>query len=144
MCIGHRDTYFDDSLEALEIAQSLCVRCPLFQDCTRWTLSQPFHYLEDGIFAGLTPVVRMRILTGKVEYYDWRREWNRRHFARKRARQRLRQVRGKRRAGKTVMPPCATCGSTDNVCRNGMNGPRTRQRYRCTDCQATFYGEELV
>jgi len=82
MCIGHRDLFFQESIEALAQCQGLCVKCPLFQDCTRWTLAN-YEALEFGIFAGLTEQVRARIFYGAEEYYDWRRDWHRSNYTRK-------------------------------------------------------------
>jgi len=140
-CIGKRDLYFDDSMEALAVAQSICARCPLFQDCTRWTLDN-LDGLEYGIFAGLTPHVRSKIADGEP-YYDWRREWSRAHYARKLVRARGRKYPLGTTSRRRAVPVCVYCGSDASVWRNGRNAARTHQRYRCADCRKGFIGEEL-
>jgi hypothetical protein len=143
------DLYFDDSIEALAACQAICVTCPLFQDCTRWTLAN-YPDLPYGIFAGLSEHVRARINAGATQYYDWRREWNNRYYNGRKTqaaqRRLLRSGNGKRHRGKADMPPCPHCGQTEHVCRNGRSINVTRpdrQRHRCTDCQKNFVGEEL-
>jgi DNA-binding transcriptional MerR regulator len=54
----------------------------------------------------------------------------------------LRRGEGKRQAGKATMPCCPHCGQPGSVCLNGRSSNRT-QRYRCTNCQRNFLGEEL-
>jgi hypothetical protein len=139
-CIG-RQEYFDESVEALEVCQSLCVRCSLFQDCTRWTLEnyerQPFF-----IYAGMTASVREKIWMGAVEYYDWRREWHKRYHLAKRARKALKTKLGKRTRKDAELPPCPYCRSP-RVHRNGRTPDKSKQRYRCNNCRFSFYQEAL-
>jgi hypothetical protein len=141
--------FFDDSIEALAACQAICVTCPVFRDCTRWTLAN-YQDLPFGIFAGLSEHVRARIHAGTEQYYDWRRDWNRRYYSGRKAqaaqRRLLRSGEGKRRRSKDTMPPCPHCGQTDHVCLNGrsINAKRPdRQRHRCTDCKKNFLGGEL-
>jgi hypothetical protein len=143
------DLFFDESIEALAGAQAICVRCPLFQDCTRWALA---HYdeLHYGTFAGLTADVRARIHAGVEQYYDWRRSWNKRYYSQRKAqaveKRFLRAGNGKRRQSKVNMPSCPHCEEIDHVCLNGRSRNITRpdrQRYRCTACKKNFLGEEL-
>jgi len=143
------DLFFGDTIEDLAACQAICVICPLFQDCTRWTLAN-YSDLSDGIFAGLTEQVRARINAGIEPYYDWRREWNKRYWSGRKAqaaqKRLLREGNGKRSQSKAVMPPCPHCHANDRVCMNGRstNAKRAdRQRYRCTGCQRNFVGEEL-
>jgi|SRR5215831_9827100 len=89
-CIGKRDLFFDDSIEALAACQALCVKCPVFQDCTRWALAN-YDALEFGTFAGLSEQVRRRIAEGVEEYYDWRRNWHRTNYIRKLAKRKYRE-----------------------------------------------------
>lgn len=96
MCLGHEQEYFGETLEALAICQSLCVKCPVFEACTRYALfyaGEPG--MTDGIWAGLTPHVRAKITREEnpEPYYDWRREWNRKNYTRIRARARYRRER---------------------------------------------------
>jgi hypothetical protein len=146
-CVGKRDLYFDESIEALAACQAICVICPVFQACTRWAMAQHREgNLEFGIFAGLTPHVRDKIVDGKTHYYDWRREWNRRHYVSRIAAQSSRAAykagRGKRAQAKAEMPLCRFCGQQDRVCRYGRD--RGHQRYRCYACRASFLGEEML
>lgn len=142
-CVG-RHEYFQESLEALEVCQGLCVTCPVFQDCTRWTLAnydrQPYY-----IFAGLTQDVRGRIHAGLESYYDWRKDWHRTHLTERVAARKLRasyQAGERKRAkAKTEMPHCPHCGHQDTVCRNGLQEDRQhRQRYHCRTCDKNFLG----
>lgn len=143
------EIYFDDTIEALEACQAICVRCPVFRDCTRYSLTH-YNDLEFGIFAGLTAGVRKRIHEGKEVYYDWRQDWNKRHWAEKLAAKKLReQYRAgerKRAKSKEDMTPCPFCEQQDTVSRNGRQ-PRSmqpdRQRYHCRGCNRNFLGEEL-
>jgi len=146
-CIGKRDLYFDESIEALAACQAICVTCPVFQACTRWTMQQHrLGKLEFGIFAGLTPHVRDKIVEGKEPYYDWRREWNRRNYVPRIAadvsRRAYKAGRGKRMQAKAEMPLCPFCGVRNRVCRYGRD--RDRQRYRCYTCRLSFLGEEML
>ena len=147
MCRGKRDQFFDESIEGLAACQALCVVCPLFRDCTRWTLSQPVRDLEFGIFAGLTPHVRAQIASGKVEYYDWRQDWHRYHYTKKLAAAKSRQIyktgRGKAVRTRLSMPPCAYCDDPAGVVRYGRARETSQQRYRCRSCRKTFLGERL-
>ena len=143
-CIG-RHEYFDDTIEALAVCQSLCVTCPVFQDCTRWTLAnydrQPYF-----TFAGMNERVRARINTGEP-YYDWRRDWNRRYYTRRKAakssRTRYKSGRGKRAQARAEMPPCPICLSHMTVTRYGRDQTTNCQRYHCATCKKTFKGEPL-
>jgi len=144
-CIG-RDEYFQESLEALEVCQGLCVRCPVFQDCTRWTLAnydrQPYY-----IFAGLTQDVRGRIHAGIEVYYDWRQEWRKAHLTQRIAARKLRENyqagERKRARAKAEMPPCPHCGERATVFRNGRQANKPdRQRYHCRTCNKNFLEEE--
>ena len=133
MCIGKWELFFDESIEALAACQALCVKCALFQECTRWALTRD---LEFGVFAGLTPQVRSRIrLTGE-QYYDWRRGWSRRRRTKNR-------ISGKFSQGRREMPPCVNCGLPDRVVRYGRSRESNRQRYQCRACRKTFLGETL-
>lgn len=143
------ELYFDDSIEALEACQAICVRCPVFRDCTRWTLSN-YENLEFGTFAGLSEHVRKRIYQGRETYYDWRQDWTRRHWkerlAAKRLREGYRAGDRKRTRSKGEMPPCPFCEGHDCVFRNGRQARRTlpdAQRYHCRICNKNFLGEEL-
>jgi hypothetical protein len=143
------EVYFDEGIEALATCQSICVRCPVFRDCTRWALAN-YENLEYGTFAGLTQDVRRRIYQGKETYYDWRQEWNRRHWkarlAAKTLRERYLAGERKRSLAKTDMPPCPLCDQQDYVSRNGRQthrGQPDRQRYHCRNCNRNFQGEEL-
>jgi|SRR6516162_10185182 len=148
LCIG-REEFFQETLEALEVCQGLCVRCPVFQDCTRWTLvnydRQPYF-----IFAGLTQDVRGRIHAGIENYYDWRQDWRKAHLSERIAARKLRQNykagERKRTQAKVEMPPCPYCDQRDMVCRNGRQVNIVlpdRQRYHCRTCNRNFQGEEL-
>lgn len=130
MCMGKWELFFSESVEALEACQSLCLKCPLFQDCTRWALTRD---LEFGTFAGLTPGVRVKIRAG-TPYYDWRRGWNQRN---------RRKPPGKRSRGRGEMPPCVNCETPDKVVRYGRSRESNRQRYWCRTCRKTFLGEQL-
>lgn len=146
-CIGKRDLYFDESIEALAACQAICVLCPVFQDCTRWSMEQHrLGNLEFGIFAGLTPHIRDKIVAGQKAYYDWRREWNRHHYVHRIAadssRRAYRAGRGKRKQAKAEMPRCVRCDSRERVCRYGREG--SHQRYRCYACRLSFLGKELL
>jgi hypothetical protein len=129
-CIGKWELFFEESIEALEACQALCLKCPLFQDCTRWALT---HDLEFGIFAGLTPGVRAKIHAG-TPYVDWRRGWKQRQ---------RRTPKGKRTKGQAEKPPCVHCGCQDKIVRYGRSRESNRQRYLCRICRKTFLGEEL-
>jgi hypothetical protein len=141
-----RHEYFDNSIEALAVCQSLCVNCPVFQDCTRWTLAnydrQPYF-----TYAGMSERVRARINAGEP-YYDWRRDWNKRHrrYTKRRAdeiyRVRYRSGRSKRAQAKAEMPPCPICLNHLTVNRSGRDRD-SHQRYHCTSCKKTFQGEQL-
>lgn len=143
-CID-RHEYFDTTIEALAVCQSLCVTCPVFQDCTRWTLEnydrQPYF-----TYAGMPEQVRARINAGEP-YYDWRREWNKRYWTgRKTAkayRLRSRSGQGKRAQAKAEMPPCPLCLTHLAVTRYGRDQTTNCQRYHCADCRKTFQGESL-
>lgn len=146
-CIGKRDLYFDESIEALAATQAICVVCTLFEDCTRWAIQQHrLGHLEFGIFAGLTPHVRDKIVEGEKAYYDWRRDWNRRHYVPRMAagtyRRAYRAGQSKRKRAKAEMPLCVRCHSRERVCRYGRE--RRRQRYRCYACRLSFLGEEFL
>jgi hypothetical protein len=143
------DLYFDDTLEALAATQAICVTCPLFQDCTRWTLAN-YPDLPYGIFAGLNEHVRTRINAGTEQYYDWRQDWNRRYYSGRMAQATWKRLRrsgnSKRHQSKATVPPCPYCEQTEHVCHNGRSVNATRpdrQRYRCTTCKRNFLGEEL-
>jgi hypothetical protein len=142
------EIYFDDSIEALAACQAICVRCPVFRDCTRWTLGN-YHNLEFGTFAGLTEQIRRRIYEDKEIYYDWRQEWNRRHWSERLAAKTLRdnyRAGQRKRGSKAEMPPCPYCEQQDNVARNGRQANSVlpdRQRYHCRACNRNFQGEEL-
>jgi predicted RNA-binding Zn-ribbon protein involved in translation (DUF1610 family) len=140
------DVFFPDEgheIQALADAQAICARCPVFQDCTRWTLAN-YPNLEFGIFAGLTPSVREKLWNGDIDYYDWRQDWAKRwyvtHRAQLRAKRLLEAGQGKRAQAKANMPVCPHCGQNSTVCRNGT--VRNKQRYRCTDCNKNFSQEE--
>lgn len=139
-CIG-RHEYFDDTIEALAVCQSLCVTCPVFQDCTRWTLS---NYDRDPyfIYAGLTQDVRGRIHAGLESYYDWRKDWRRTHLTERVAARKLRASylagERKRAKAKTEMPHCPHCDHQDAVRRNGFQDGH--QRYHCRTCNKAFQG----
>ena len=143
------ELYFDDTIEALAACQAICVRCPVFRDCTRWTLAnyEDFPY---GIFAGMTEDVRRRIHQSKEVYYDWRQEWNRRHLNERIAARKLRENyqagERKRAQAKTEMPLCPFCHQQATVSRNGRQVNLVlsdRQRYHCRTCNRNFLGEEL-
>jgi hypothetical protein len=143
------EIYFDDTIEALAACQAVCVRCPVFRDCTRWTLGN-YDNLEYGTFAGLTQDVRRRIYQGKEIYYDWRQEWNRRHWkarlAAKTLRENYRAGQRKRSRSKDGMPLCPFCDQRASVSRNGRQTNSVlpdRQRYHCRTCNRNFLGEEL-
>lgn len=143
------EIYFDDTLEALEACQAICVRCPVFRDCTRYTLGH-YNDLEFGIFAGLTADVRRRIHQGRETYYDWRQDWTRRHWRERLAVKKLKEQYKagdrKRSRSKDGMPPCPFCEGRDCVFRNGRQVNSvlpTRQRYHCRACNRNFQGEEL-
>lgn len=138
-CIG-RQEYFDESVEALEICQSLCVRCPMFQDCVRWTLDN-FDRQPYFIYAGMTANVRHKINDGEMDFYDWRQEWHRNAHLAKRARKILKNKLGKRTRKDAELPPCPYCRSP-KVQRNGRT-PTDKQRYRCGNCRFSFYQEAL-
>lgn len=142
------DLYFDDSLEALAACQAICVRCPVFRDCVRFSLRN-YPDLEVGIFAGLTADVRKRIYQRKEVFYDWRQDWNKRHWTERLAAKKLREQykagERKRARSKGDNPPCPFCEQQAPVARNGRqaNSVTTRQRYHCKSCNRNFLGEEL-
>jgi hypothetical protein len=144
--------FFGEDIEALAGSQAICVRCPVFRECTRWTMYlSRLGLLEFGIFAGLTPEVRERLNAGVDRYYDWRPAWNRRyslrHLAEHKTKQLRKQGRGKRLQSKDNMPPCPYCHQTGTISLNGRSTSRSqpdRQRYRCTDCHRNFLGEEVL
>lgn len=146
MCVGKRDLYFDDSIDALAACQALCFQCPVFQACTRWTLGN-YRDLPFGTFAGLNENLRARLAAGTEEYYDWRQGYNRRNHVRRKADEISRALwkngRGKSSQKKLEMPPCVNCGLPDAVSRYGRDRDTNRQRYQCGACRIRFLGEEL-
>jgi hypothetical protein len=146
MCIDHQDIYFSEKWEDFARCQALCVQCPLFKDCTRWTLAN-YPDLPFGTFAGMHQDLRARIYSGREDYYDWRQDWNRREYVRKvsRAVNRRNQRQGvSKRARKTEeLPPCPLCECSEAVTRWGRDRETNRQLYRCVDCRKQWRGEEL-
>jgi len=132
-CVEHLEEYFDEGLEALATTRALCVKCPAFQACTNWSLAH-HEDLPYGIFAGLTPEQRTRIVHGVDEYKDWRQDY---------LRSRVKQSYKIRRKVRAPNPPCPTCGRSDTVRKDGVVD--NRQRYRCRECKhpRVFLGEEL-
>jgi hypothetical protein len=143
------DLFFDPSIEALASCQGICFRCPVFRECTRWTLAN-YKDFPNGTFAGLTEDVRGRIHAGIESYYDWRRDWSKRHWAERIAAKRLRESyragERKRIQAKAEMPLCPYCNQQETVSRNGRSVNSLlpdRQRYHCRNCNRNFLGEEL-
>lgn len=131
--------FFGEAIEDLAACQAICVRCPVFRDCTRWTLAN-YDALEFGIFAGLNEHLRERLHAGVEQYYDWRQDWIRKYYSTARAKRLLRAGLGKRAQAKEEMPPCPRCGA-ESVVRNGRQG--RYQRYHCHGCNRNFQGERL-
>jgi hypothetical protein len=138
-CIGKGDLYFDNSPDALAACRTLCAKCPLFQDCTRWALAN-FESIQFYTVAGMSQHVRARIHAGLVEYYDWRPDWRR---ATGLAMTYYKRGSGKLAQAKQEMPPCDRCESPVAVTRYGRDRRTGRQRYQCKRCDVRFLGEEL-
>ena len=67
-CRANPDLWFDSDFQ--ELAQAICLNCPLLKACTEWALSGDCNP-NYGVVAGWTPADRIRLL-GVTPNLSWK------------------------------------------------------------------------